>query len=55
MRRTLSSADASFVPVDIQTMTEHMRTRKTEETLTATIASGLGTLGLLLFAAGLSA
>ena len=34
-------------------MTEHMRAAKTEETLTATIAGGLGTLGLLLSAAGL--
>jgi putative ABC transport system permease protein len=53
VRRELSAADPSYLPLAIQTMSEHMQSARTEETLTATIAGGLGTLGLLLSAAGL--
>jgi putative ABC transport system permease protein len=53
VRAELSTADPSYIPLAIQTMAEHMQGARTEETLTATVAGGLATLGLLLSAAGL--
>ncbi len=53
LRKELTTADPSYQLLILQTMAEHMHSAKTEETLTATIAGGLGMLGLLLAAAGL--
>ena len=53
VRSELAAADASYFPLALQTMTEHMQSARTEETLTAGIAGGLATLGLLLSTAGL--
>ncbi len=50
VRTRLSASDASYVPMTIQTMREHMHEARIEESLTASIA---GVLGLLLAAAGL--
>jgi predicted permease len=53
VRTQLSASDASYVPMTIQTMREHMHAARIEESLTASIAGALGTFGLLLAAAGL--
>jgi putative ABC transport system permease protein len=53
VRRELASADPSYVTLAIQTMAEHMHAARSQETLTTTIAGGLGVLGLVLSAAGL--
>jgi predicted permease len=53
IRKQLSTSDASYVPMTIQTMGDHMHAARIEESLTASIAGGLGVLGLLLAAAGL--
>ncbi len=53
IRTQLSASDASYVPMTIQTMGEHMHAARIEESLTASVAGALGTFGLLLAAAGL--
>jgi putative ABC transport system permease protein len=53
IRSGLSAADPNFLPLDIQTMAQHMRGARTDETLNATIAGALGSLGLLLASGGL--
>lgn len=53
VRKQLAASDASYVPMTIQTMGEHMHAARSEETLTATVAGSLGGLGLLIAAAGL--
>ncbi len=53
VRARLSASDASYVPMAIQTMSEHMHAARIEEALTASMAGALGALGLLLAAAGL--
>jgi len=53
VRREFASGDPSYMGLTLQTMSEHMQGARWEETLTASIAGGLGLLGLLLAAAGL--
>jgi len=53
VRKTLSASDAAYLPQTIQTMREHMHAARSEESMTASIAGGLGVLGLILAAAGL--
>jgi hypothetical protein len=45
VRAQLSAADASYTPMAIQTMGDHMHAARIEESLTASMAGGLSALG----------
>lgn len=53
VRRQLTAADPAYQIFSIQTMAEHMRAARNEETFSAAVAGGMAALGLLLAAAGL--